>query len=109
MKIERENTQLIVQQEKTERIDLATIFHSLTEERNPIRVPYDNDQYMQAIQTKYMIQELMDCCMNVIYFIYLQSSEPQREWPLMVPEACVGIATFGRTPIWKRVTSANNL
>lgn len=99
------------EQEMTEQEckDLAMTFPELTRTIRFSTRPSDDTRHIQAVQTKYLIRDLMDGCMMLMYLIYNQMANMFRHFPSMAEEGTLGVPAYGIVPTFRGLTSATKL
>lgn len=92
-----------------ERKDLVMMFSELTHTVRPSTRPSDDVRHLQAVQTKYLIRDLMDGCMTLMYLIYDHMAEPFRHFPSMAEEGMINLPPYRVISLFRGLTSATNL
>lgn len=89
--------------------DLAITFSKLTcTVRSSTRFS-DDARHLQAVQTKYIVRDLIDRCMILMYLIYEHIADSFRYFPSMIEEGTIGLPAYGITPSFKGLMSATDL
>lgn len=85
------------------------IFPELTHTVRSSTCPSNDARHLQAVQTKYMVRDLIDQCMTLMYLIYDYMADLFRHFPSMVEKRIIGLPISGVTPSFRGLTSATDL